>query len=128
MIGIVLASHGKFAEGMKDAAEMLFGPLKQVTCVSLEPGQAAEDFQKRLSEAIHEVDEGNGAIILCDVLGGTPSNRAAFLMSKVDVIAGVNLSLLLELLGQRLCDEVNIATLMDVGKQGLAHMNPLFGM
>ncbi len=128
MIGIVLASHGKYAEGILDAAIMLFGSAEQVVCVSLKPGEAAEDFQKDLIQAAQSVDTGSGAIILCDVLGGTPSNRAAFLMSKYQVIAGVNLALVLELLGQRMDDEIDIPSLLEIGRQGIAHMNVLFGM
>ena len=128
MLGIVLASHGKFAEGILDAASMLFGEIKQVVCVSLQPGVSTGEYQAELSQAAQSVNTGDGAVILCDLLGGTPSNRAAFLMSEANVIAGINLALFLELLGQRMDDNIDIPTLINVGKHGIAHMNPLFGI
>lgn len=128
MVGIVLASHGKFAEGILDAAQMLFGEVEQVACVSLQPGMSPEDYQGCLAQAAEEVDTGEGSIILCDILGGTPSNRAAFLMSRMNVVAGINLALFIELLGQRLDGELNITDLVEIGRQGMAHMNPLFGV
>lgn len=128
MVGIVLASHGNFGAGILEAANMLFGGVEQTTCVSLQPGQSSENFLEALTTAAQEVDSGDGAIILCDILGGTPSNRAALLLSKYTVIAGINLALLIELLGQRMDDSIDIATLVEVGRQGVVHINPLFGM
>ena len=128
MVGIVLASHGLLAEGMKNAAEMLFGDVSQMACVSLQPGQSPEEYQEELAFAAQSVDSGDGAIILCDIIGGTPSNRAAFLMSKYQVISGINLALVLELLGQRLDNSVDIPMLVRNATHCMAHLNPLFGM
>ena len=128
MIGIVLASHGRFAEGVKDVCEMLFGDAEQIACVSLMPGQSPEDFQAQMENAAVSVDTGEGAIILCDVLGGTPSNRAAFLMSKYQVISGINMAVVLELLGQRMVGDIDIPALLDIGREGIAHMNHFFGL
>ncbi len=126
MKGIVLASHGKFAEGILDTARMLFGDPEQTACVSLVEGMAPEEFQANLTAAIDSVNTGDGVIVLCDLLGGTPSNRAALLLSSVDVISGINLALLIELLGQRLTGDIDIPSLIDTAKQGIVYMNPLF--
>lgn len=128
MVGIVLASHGALAEGMKDAAVMLFGSAEQVTCVSLLPGEDSAEFLERLRGAIDAVDTGEGTIVLCDILGGTPSNRSAMLLDRAQVIAGMNLPLLLELLGQRLDGTLDLEHLLSVGRNGVVHMNPMFHM
>lgn len=126
MIGIVLASHGALAEGMRDSAEMLFGSVEQVSCVSLQHGEDSGEFLERLRSAIDTVDTGEGAIVLCDILGGTPSNRAAMLLDRAQILAGMNLPLLLELLGQRLDGALNLEHLLSVGRSGVVHMNPMF--
>lgn len=128
MVGIVLASHGALAEGMKDAAVMLFGSAEQVTCVTLLPGEDSNDYLERLRAAVSSVDTGEGAIILCDLLGGTPSNRSAMLLDHAQVITGMNLPLLLELLGQRLDGSIDLEQLLSVGRGGVVHMNPMFQM
>ncbi|MDL2220276.1 PTS sugar transporter subunit IIA [Eubacteriales bacterium OttesenSCG-928-N14] len=102
MTGIVLISHGKLAEGMLDAARMFFDELKQVQSVSLLPGETPDAFQHRMEAALEEVDTGDGVIVLADMLGGMPSNRAASLLYRnIEVICGINLPLLLEVLSIR---------------------------
>lgn len=104
MIGIILVSHGDMALGMVNSAEMFFdsSALQQITTVSLYPEMNTEEFDELLSMAIEEVDRGDGVVILADLIGGTPCNRAAHMCSaKVRVITGMNLSLLVELIGSR---------------------------
>ena len=128
MLGIVLISHGLMAEGMVDSARMLFGEtgLTQVSTVSLFPSESPEDFDVKLTEAIKEVDSGEGAIILADMLGGTPCNRAAYkCMEGVQVITGMNLPLFVELLGLRMGGDVDITNLISVASNGIVNLNLL---
>ena len=129
MVGIILVSHGQLAEGMIDSARMFFGEegLEQVTSVALFPGESPETFDEKLTKARKEVDVGEGVVILADLLGGTPGNRAACICEKkVQVICGVNLPLFVELLGQRLQgNEVDIDYLLEVATKGLVHINAL---
>jgi len=127
MIGIVLISHGNMAVGMMDSAKLFFGDeIEQLTYVSLKMEDNPDDFQASLAKAIDEVDSGEGVIVLADLMGGTPGNRAAYLLNeKVQVITGMNLTLFLELLGRRLSGAVDIDELMQIGRDGIVSLNKL---
>ena len=127
MIGIVLISHGKMAEGMVDSAKLFFGDaIEQLAYVTLNMEDNPEDFQNLLAEAIKEVDGGEGVIVLADLLGGTPSNRAAYLVSdNVQVITGMNLTIFLELMGLRLGGAVDVHNLITTGQSGIVSLNDL---
>jgi len=122
MIGIVLASHGRLAEGMIDSCRLFFGDdIPQLAAVSLNPGDSPEQFRDLLLEALDKVNEGDGVIVMADLFGGTPCNVATLsLPEDVQLISGMNLPILLELLGLRLGnDTIDIEQLVSVGKDGL---------
>ncbi len=128
MKGILIVSHGKMAEGMVDSAKLFFGEtVEQLDALCLKAEDSPEDFHTRVEEKIAQLDSGEGVIILADLLGGTPCNQSVALMSdKVDLIAGVNLSLLLELLGRRMSDEpFAMSELVGVGQEGLVDVKKL---
>ena len=128
MVGIVLISHGEMANGMLNSAGMFFGEteLQQVATVSLHPADSPEDFDIKLTEAIASVDTGDGVVILCDLLGGTPCNRAAYKASeKVQVITGMNLSMFMELLGSRSFMDPDADTLVQTAQDGIMNYNKL---
>jgi mannose/fructose/sorbose-specific phosphotransferase system IIA component len=128
MLGIVLISHGNMADGMVDSARMLFGEtgLTQVSTVSLFPEEGPEDFDVKLTDAVKEVDSGEGVIILADLLGGTPCNRAAYkCLEGIQVITGMNLPLFAELLGLRMGGSVDIDNLISVASDGIVNLNLL---
>lgn len=128
MLGIVLISHGGMAEGMMDSAKMFFGELEQVTACGLQPADSPEEFDGRLQAAIEKVDSGEGVIVLADLLGGTPANRSAYKASKnVQIITGMNLTMLLELLGLRLSGEISVESLIETGQNGIVNLNQLLG-
>ena len=134
MIGIVLMSHGKMADGMLDSCKLFFGEeIPQILSVCLLPENSPEDFDKKIELAISKVDSGDGVLILCDLLGGTPCNRCACILNdRIQVIAGVNLSILLEFLATRdsLKDisELDIETLIFAGTSGLVSLNNLLNI
>jgi mannose/fructose-specific phosphotransferase system component IIA len=116
------------ADGMIDSAGMLFGEagLTQVGTVSLLPEDSPEEFDIRLTEAISEVDSGEGVVILADLLGGTPCNRAAYKCAEgIQVITGMNLPLFVELLGLRLGGEVDFNSLISIATGGIVNLNSL---
>ena len=130
MLGIVLISHGEMANGMLNTAEMFFGEagLQQVVTVSLFPEDSPEDFDVKLADAIKKVDDGNGVVVLADLLGGTPCNRCIYVVSEnVQVITGMNLPILMELLGLRMGGDVDINSLISVGHNGIVNLNELLG-
>ena len=81
MIGIVLISHGAFAQGLLNAASMLYGS-EQCSALGLEPADSPEEFQERLEKAVNEADMGDGVFILADLYGGTPCNRAVIMLAE----------------------------------------------
>jgi PTS system mannose-specific IIA component len=99
MIGIVLVTHGRLAEEFVAAAEHVVGPQEKVRTICIEPDDDMEARRRDILEAIDEVNDGSGVILLTDMFGGTPSNLAISVMTnaKVEVIAGVNLPMLIKL-------------------------------
>lgn len=99
MIGMILVTHGKLAEEFVNAMEHVVGRQEAVATVCIGPNDDMEKRRKEIAEAIKAVDSGEGAIVLTDLFGGTPSNLAISLMKagKVEVIAGINLPMLIRL-------------------------------
>lgn len=98
MIGLVLVTHGRLAEELRLAMEHVVGPQRNVATVCIRPEDDVESCRAEVSRRVAEVDEGDGVVLLTDMFGGTPSNLAtAHLGRTVEVIAGVNLPLLVKL-------------------------------
>jgi PTS system mannose-specific IIA component len=99
MIGLVLVTHGRLADEFVVAMEHVVGPQKQVRTVAIGPDDDMEARRADISAAIADVDAGRGVIVLTDLFGGTPSNLAISLMERgrVEVIAGINLPMLIRL-------------------------------
>jgi mannose/fructose-specific phosphotransferase system component IIA len=99
MVGVVLISHGDMAKGLVSSAGMLAPDLSQLSALTLWPEDNPDEFQKKLQEAIKEVDTGEGVFVLADMLGGTPCNRAIyFIGEKVRLLTGLSLPMLYSLL------------------------------
>lgn len=107
MKGIVLASHGQLALGMLDTLKIFTGEPQQIKALCLMPGDEMEDFLEDMRRAIEEVDTGDGVVIFCDLLFGSPCNCSARLLhdeaykDRISVITGMNLSMVLEYAGAR---------------------------
>ena len=102
MIGIVLAGHGGFCDGIRDAAEMIMGPQERMAVVPLGPAENLDLYREKLEQARTEVDAGDGVLVLVDLFGGSPSNVAAYLLGPTtEVVSGVSLPMLLEVLSVR---------------------------
>ncbi len=103
MIGMILVTHGKLAEHFIDAMEHVVGKQEAVAAICIGPNDDMEQRRQDIADAIAEVDTGAGAIILTDLFGGTPSNLAISLLDagRVEVIAGINLPMLIRLAGAR---------------------------
>jgi PTS system mannose-specific IIA component len=99
MIGLVLVTHGKLAVEFRAALEHVVGPQKQVETISIGPDDDMEKRRGDIIEAVRRVDSGAGVIVLTDMFGGTPSNLSISVMdpSRVEVIAGINLPMLIKL-------------------------------
>jgi PTS system mannose-specific IIA component len=99
MIGLVLVTHGRLAEELRAAMEHVVGPQSAVATVCIYPEDRMEARREDIRASISAVDQGDGVVVLTDILGGTPSNLAFQLCDhrRVEVIAGVNLPLLVKL-------------------------------
>lgn len=111
MIGLILVTHGKLAEEFVHAMEHVVGRQDAVETVCIGPNDDMERRRREIAKAIQKVDAGEGAIILTDLFGGTPSNLAISLMKadRVEVIAGINLPMLIRLAKARACMTVKEA-------------------
>ena len=121
MIGLVLVTHGRLAEQFVTAMEHVVGKQEQVATICIEAEDDMESRRGDIATAITQVDDGNGVILLTDLFGGTPSNLAISLMEagRIEVIAGINLPMLIRLGGARkamkVVDAVNAAR--DAGRK-----------
>lgn len=103
MIGLVLVTHGQLAKEFVAAMEHVVGPQAQMVSICIGPDDDMEQRRKDILEAVDAVNQGDGVILLTDMFGGTPSNLAISIMdkSKVEVIAGINLPMLIKLASVR---------------------------
>ncbi|MBI1985260.1 MAG: PTS sugar transporter subunit IIA [Rhodospirillales bacterium] len=111
MIGMVLVTHGRLAEELIAALEHVVGPQPNVTAVCIGPDDDMEQRRKEILERTAKADEGDGVVLLTDMFGGTPSNLAISVMDKanVEVIAGVNLPMLIKLASVRKTEKLSDA-------------------
>ena len=112
MIGMILVTHGRLAEEFVHAMEHVVGAQPDVATVCIGPQDDMEQRRKDIARAIKQVDSGSGAVILTDLFGGTPSNLAISLLKagKTEVIAGINLPMLIRLAGARKDMDLTTAT------------------
>ena len=97
MVGLVVICHGDMGTELVKAAEMIVGKIPAVEAVSVKQESAPETLRDEILQAIKKVDRKNGVMVLTDMFGGTPSNIAlAFLDDKVEVVTGINLSMLIK--------------------------------
>ena len=103
MIGMILVTHGRLAEEFVHAMEHVVGEQPDVATICIGPSDDMEARRREIANAIKRVDTGSGSVILTDLFGGTPSNLAISLMKagKTEVIAGINLPMLIRLAGAR---------------------------
>jgi PTS system mannose-specific IIA component len=131
MIGLVLVTHGRLASEFVVAMEHVVGPQERVEAVCIGPEDDMEARREDIAKAIAKVDEGGGVIILTDLFGGTPSNLAISLMKteNVEVIAGVNLPMLIRLEGARKTMDVKaaVAAAREAGRKYISVASEVLG-
>lgn len=103
MIGLVLVTHGRLADEFRSALEHVVGPQSHLETICIGPDDDMEQRRRDILEAVDRVQEGQGVVLLTDMFGGTPSNLAISVMDhgNVEVIAGVNLPMLIKLASVR---------------------------
>ncbi len=103
MIGILIVTHKELAEALISVCDLILGHQDAVLPLSLDPNDPPEASRQQIERALDQVNNGDGVIILTDMLGGTPSNLTLpFLQEgKVEVVFGVNLPMLMTLAQKR---------------------------
>jgi mannose PTS system EIIA component len=109
MIGMVLVTHGRLAEELRSAMEHVVGAQRNVATVCISPEDDIEHRRADIEACIARVDTGDGVVLLTDMFGGTPSNLAISMMDRkgVEVIAGVNVPMLVKLAKVRSCQPLS---------------------
>lgn len=131
MIGLVLVTHGRLAQEFVTAMEHVVGRQERVAAISIGPEDDMESRRADIAAAIAEVDRGAGVIVLTDLFGGTPSNLAISLMApgRIEVIAGINLPMLIRLAGARQALEVTeaVAAAREAGRKYISVASEVLG-
>lgn len=132
LLGLVLVTHGQLAKEMVTAMEHVVGPQRSVATVCIGPNDNMEMRRDEIAAAIRKVDCGRGVIMLTDLFGGTPSNLAISLLEqgKTEVIAGVNLPMLIRLESARKNMDLHAAVLAakEAGQKYISVASEMLGV
>lgn len=121
MKGILLLSHGNLAKGLLQTTSIFFGDdYKQIKALDFQVDDNCDEFEIEIGKAIEELDTGEGVIVLTDLFGGTPAHKTTkYINDKTEVICGMNLPMVLELLGARMCGNIDLEAIKEVGRSGI---------
>ena len=127
MKGIILTSHGDLAKGMLETTKLFLGDdIPQAEAICLKPEDNPDEFVNVLKEVCARVDSGEGTIVFCDLLFGSPCNcMARILADNIEVITGMNLSMVLEVMTARQFSDPDVAALLNTGKDGIADLKKI---
>ena len=117
MISVIIGTHGMFSEEILKSAEMIFGNQENVGTVTFKPGEGVENLLEKYNKLINELDCTDGVLFMVDLFGGSPFNAASIIAMKHDnmeIVAGVNLPMILETLGSR--DFSNLSELLAIAE------------
>jgi mannose PTS system EIIA component len=132
MIGLVLVTHGRLAVEFVTAMEHVVGPQNDMATICIGPDDDMEARRADIASAIAKVDSGKGVVVLTDLFGGTPSNLAISLMEtgRIEVIAGVNLPMLIRLEGARRTMNVvdAVAAAREAGRKYISVASEVLGV
>ena len=130
MVGIILASHGEFANGIFQSGSMIFGEQADVKPCTLMPSEGPEDVRKKMEDAIASFENQEEVLFLVDLWGGTPFNQASALLDghedKWAIVTGLNLPMLIETYASRMSMETAheiAAHVLQTAKEGV-QINP----
>lgn len=127
MLAIIVGTHGNFAAELIKTCEMICGQVKNIAAVTLVPGEGVDDLAQKYEAAIARLDTKDGVIFLNDLFGGSPYNaacRIAIHEGTYGIVTGVNLPMLVEMMGcQLIGEELTIQEIMEkaveAGKAGI---------
>lgn len=118
MITIIIGTHGKFSKELLRSAEMIFGAQKNIGTVTFEPGESVDDLVKKYNSELEKLDCKDGTLFMVDLFGGSLYNAASRIAvsdENMDVITGISMPMLLEILASR--DSKNVKELIEISKK-----------
>jgi len=103
LIGVLVVTHGEFGSALLGAAQMIVGPQPGIESVSVLVGRGVDEIVSELKAALSRLESGLGVLVLTDLFGGTPTTLSLSLrkLGNIEVVAGVNLPMLLKVLQGR---------------------------
>lgn len=131
MIGVLLVTHGNFSEAIIKSMELVFGRQEKLEALTLNHGDDVEELTRQVKERAKELDDGEGVLVLVDLLGGSPCNVTASCLKQegLECVTGLNLPMLISVLEEReddtLCSMPKVA--MEAGKTGIVNVKQLIG-
>jgi PTS system mannose-specific IIA component len=135
VIALLLISHGKLAEGMLDAMQMIAGEQPAVRAIGLLETEDVDGLMEKIKQAVNDLDEGDGVLLMVDLFGASPFNASARLVlghpeQPLEVITGMNLPMLVELAVQRegLTLAQAAALAQQVGPEGIRRLSETMGL
>ncbi len=131
MIGVLIVTHGNFSEAIIKSMELVFGHQKKVEALTLNYGDDVRDLLVKVKEKSKELDDGDGVMVLVDLLGGSPCNVAASCLrdENIQCVTGLNLPMLISVLEER--HNVALSQLpeaaLENGKSGIVNLKQFIG-
>ncbi|MCH6569001.1 MAG: PTS sugar transporter subunit IIA [Acidobacteria bacterium] len=124
MVGALVVTHGQLGQELVSAAQAIVGEISYIAAVSIGWNDDVDESKKKIEQAVAEVDQGKGVIILTDMFGGTPSNLSLPLLKRneVDIVTGVNLPMVIKVANQPGTDSLS-ELVTKVKKQGQSHIS-----
>lgn len=108
MVGVLILTHGKLADGLKNSVEMIMGQNESFNTLGLYEGDDFSEFKENVLEHISLLDTGEGVLVLVDLFGASPYNSVMFNYEEIKsreknvrLITGVNLPMVIESLNAR---------------------------
>ena len=124
LVGALVVTHGELGQELVSAAQAIVGEISYIAAVSIGWNDDVDESKKKIEQAVAEVDQGKGVIILTDMFGGTPSNLSLPLLKRneVDIVTGVNLPMVIKVANQPGTDSLS-ELVTKVKKQGQSHIS-----
>jgi len=124
LVGALVVTHGQLGQELVSAAQAIVGEISYIAAVSIGWNDDVDESKKKIEQAVAEVDQGKGVIILTDMFGGTPSNLSLPLLKRneLEIVTGVNLPMVIKVANQSGTDSLS-ELVTQVKKQGQSHIS-----
>lgn len=131
MIGVLLVTHGNFSEAIIKSMELVFGRQEKLEALTLNHGDDVKELTRQVKEKAKELDDGEGVLVLVDLLGGSPCNVTASCLKQagIECVTGLNLPMLISVLEERENSELDNMpeVALKGGRTGIVNVKQLIG-